>query len=100
MGKDTGAKLEMNYLKAVFWDYPDLTDEKYLLSTIQNSNADIKQWILTRFLEYARVIDTFKYFDVNEISTKLKDLKLRPFYRKKWERLIEVYGEQNCLNIY
>jgi len=83
----------INYLKAVFWDYPDfINPEKIKLLISQNNN--IKPWLLTRFLEHGRAIDTLEYFNVNEIKILLKDLRLRDFTRKKWNRLVEVYGSE------
>jgi hypothetical protein len=82
----------MNYLKAIFWDYPQFTDEDYLLNSIKLANKDRFNWILYRFLEYGRAIDTLKYFDLEKIKEKLDELKLKPYTKKKWKRLIEVYG--------
>lgn len=84
----------MNMLKAVFWDYPDFTNSEKLRILIKdNRNRDIYLWVLYRFLEYGRAIDTFKYFKISEISKDIDKLKLRPYTRKKWNRLIEVYGK-------
>ena len=83
----------VNYLKAVFWDYPQYTDPEKLKNTI-SENIKIKNWLLTRFLEYGRAVDTLKYFSINEIKLSLKDLRLREFTRKKWNRLVEVYGSE------
>ncbi|RPI17007.1 MAG: hypothetical protein EHM58_10845 [Ignavibacteriae bacterium] len=82
----------MNYLKAVFWDYPQYTDEENLVNTIKYAKKDVYNWILYRFLEYGRAIDTLKYFEVNRIKESLDELKLKPYTRKKWERLTKVYG--------
>jgi hypothetical protein len=48
--------------------------------------------LLVRFLEYARVVDTLKFFAMEEIAGQLSELKLRPYTRKKWKRMVEVYG--------
>jgi len=86
----------MNYLKSVFWDYPRFQDENYLINVIQlghKNEGDKKiQWLLTRFLEYGRVVDTFKFFSIHEIMVNFTKLKLSQYARKKWFRLIEVYG--------
>ena len=55
-----------NYLKAVFWDYPDLCDPdnvRKALKKAQGSN-DIRAmyWIMARFLERGRVKDTALFF--------------------------------------
>ena len=84
----------MNYLKAVFWDYPQFTDEKYLSEKIKGSD-DIFRWILSRFLEYGRAIDTMKYFSIYQINTNIDKIKIRPETRRKWKRLIEVYDTDN-----
>ena len=54
----------------------------------------MRNWILSRFLEYGRVIDTFKFFNISEISSEINKLRLRDFTRKKWIRMIEVYGSK------
>ncbi len=84
---------KINYLNAVFWDYPKLRNEKQLKNFIENNrNNDTFYWILSRFLKNARAIDTLKYFNINEIENNLKKLKLDDYTKKKWERLIQVYG--------
>ncbi len=83
----------VNMLKAVFWDYPQFTDEEYLREALhENEHGFMFQWILSRFLQRARVVDTFKYFSINSIATHLSSLQLPPSTRKKWLRLVEVYG--------
>ncbi|MBD3414793.1 MAG: hypothetical protein GF421_10230 [Candidatus Aminicenantes bacterium] len=49
--------------------------------------------MLRRFLENARVVDTFEYFSLQEIADILPEIKLSPYSRKKWKRIIEVYGK-------
>jgi hypothetical protein len=50
----------MNYLKAVFWDYPQFTNARFLLRTLKdNKNKGIYNWISARFLEHGRAVDTF-----------------------------------------
>jgi hypothetical protein len=79
-------------LEAVFWDYPQFLDEKYLYEFIKaNKNTDLYFWFMNRFLEHGRVIDTFHFFNIKEISNNLHKLKLTEYSRKKWNRLIEVY---------
>jgi hypothetical protein len=60
----------MNYLKAVFWDYPQLTNREQLLKFIQESKKSKKvyRWLLKRFLEHALVVDTLEYFSLQEIA--------------------------------
>ena len=80
-------------LQAVFWDYPKFLDEKYLSETIQSKNdTDLYLWIMNRFLEYGRVVDTFSFFTLDEITKNIKKLKLTDYAFKKWNRLIEVYS--------
>jgi hypothetical protein len=84
----------MNYLKAVFWDYPELTNEEALASLLKEKvNSNLYLWIIRRMFEYGRVVDTFKFFKIDEIAKYLTKLQLRPYTLKKWERLIEVYGK-------
>lgn len=83
----------VNMLKAVFWDYPQFTDEGYLREALrENEYGFMFKWILSRFLERARVVETFKYFSIETIATHLSSLRLPPSTRKKWLLLIEVYG--------
>jgi hypothetical protein len=82
-----------NYLKAAFWDYPELADEQILRERLrQDSTGDFKSWALRRFLEHARVIDVLKIFSIKEITEVLGKIKLSDYSRQKWQRMIEVYG--------
>jgi hypothetical protein len=85
----------MNYLKAVFWDLPQLAKREYLQKFIlENRNLErTYQWLLSRFLEYGRVVDTLEYFSLQEISSQIPKLKLTPYTKQKWERILEVYGK-------
>ena len=79
-------------LQAVFWDYPKFLDQKYLSNFLKdNKNKDAFFWIMKRFLEYGRVVDTFFFFDIKEIANNLNKLKLTEYSQKKWNRLIEIY---------
>jgi hypothetical protein len=81
-------------LQAVFWDYPQFLDEKFLNEFIKkNKNSDLYFWIMNRFLEHARVVDTFQFFNISEISSNFHKFKLTDYSLKKWKRLIEVYGD-------
>lgn len=86
-------KIKSNYLKAAFWDYPELADEQILREKLrQDSTGDFKSWALRRFLEYARVIDVLKMFSIIEIAEVFGKIKLSDYSRQKWQRMIEVYG--------
>jgi len=84
----------MNYLKAVFWDYPRLSVPEELENFIRLNRANdrVYRWLLKRFLEHARAVDALKYFSLGEISSSLSGLRLSPYAQKKWKRIIEVYG--------
>ncbi len=83
----------INTLKAVFWDYPQFTDRVQLTAFLRNKpSVKVRQWILSRFLEHGRVVDTLNYFNLDEIKTNLSILKITPYARDKWQRLIEIYG--------
>jgi hypothetical protein len=81
-----------NYLKAVFWDYPEFFDEKSLQNPIpvESENPELRRWFLYRFLENARVTDALKFFSLNEIEKNLQFLKLTDYSRKKWEWIIKT----------
>jgi hypothetical protein len=85
----------MNHLEAVFWDYPQLKNETNLKRFIKKSKKSKKSysWVLRRFLENARVVDTLEYFSLREIADILPEIRLSPYSRKKWKRIIEVYGK-------
>jgi hypothetical protein len=81
-------------LEAVFWDYPQFLDENYLSEFMQqHKNTEIYFWLMYRFLEHARVVDTFHFFKIQEIAANINKLKLTDYARKKWNRMIEVYGD-------
>ena len=83
----------MNYLKAAFWDYPQFTEEEFVKSFLKESKGSkVYLWILTRFLEYGRVVDSFRFFQLQEIAEFLPKLRLTSDTLKKWQRLIEIYG--------
>ncbi|MEA1946596.1 MAG: hypothetical protein U9N83_04765 [Thermodesulfobacteriota bacterium] len=83
----------MNYLNAVFWDYPEFTDPDTIRRhLLEQENQRFRRWLLKRFLEYGRVVDTLLYFPLDTISQELTRLKLTPYTYRKWKRIIEVYG--------
>jgi prevent-host-death family protein len=88
-------KAAWNPLKAVFWDYPELTEEKavraYVEEACRSPERGALDWVLTRFLERGRVIDVRKFFDWAEIRSALPHLRLTLFARNKWARMLEVY---------
>ena len=91
----TAGKSAGNSLKAVFWDYPELTEEKAVREYAENArrspDREALDWVLTRFLERGRVVDVRKLFDWAEIRSALPHLRLTPFARKKWTRMLDVY---------
>lgn len=82
----------MNYLKAVFWDYPEFTHPENLEKLLKESDEEVKDWILQRFMEHGRVVDTLNFFSVDIITEKITKLRLTPYTRRKWMRILEVYG--------
>jgi len=84
-----------NYLHGVFWDYPQYTSEDTVVQTLERSQGQgdtgLYRWMMVRFLEYGRVVDTLRFFSIGEITEHLPELRVRPYTRKKWQRLIEVY---------
>jgi len=83
-------------LKAAFWDYPDLAEEEkfaeFLRKRREMNDAWAIEWALARFLEHGRAVDAMKYFGLGEIRDRLPMLRLSPYARKKWTRILEVYG--------
>lgn len=85
----------MNYLQAVFWDYPAFTHPERIRQCLQESgNSKTRRWLLQRFLEHARVVDTLEIFSLESIARELPTLHVQPYTRKKWARILEVYGHQ------
>ena len=83
----------MNYLKAVFWDYPQFSNEENLKSFLKKPlDKALYLWIISRFLEHGRVVDTLQFFTINEIKENLPKLKLSDYTLVKWKRMIELYG--------
>ena len=86
----------MNYLKGVFWEYPQFGKEEYVLQTLEKARkqTDLKlyRWMMRKFLEYGRAVDTLRFFPIDEIAEHLRELRLSPYTRKKWQRLVEVYS--------
>jgi hypothetical protein len=83
----------MNYLQAVFWDYPEFTNPDAIRQCLQESeNPGMRRWLLLRFLEHGRVVDTFKFFPVEVIAEEFPALSLQPYTRKKWGRILDVYA--------
>lgn len=82
----------MNYLKAIFWDNPRFTDPEVIHGyLLKQGNERIRRWMLRRFLEHGRVVDTLQFFDLAAIALELEHLSLKPYTYKKWKRIVEVY---------
>lgn len=87
---DARRKLNLN---AVFWDLPKFKDEEYLRKFLKEQKGKVPYyWAMTRFLKYGRVVDTFKFFDIKEITDNLDKLLLPEDARKRWIRMGEVFG--------
>ena len=84
----------MNYLNAIFWDYPEFIDPDIIRRYLSGQgNLRKRRWILKRFLEYGRVVDTLQFFRLDTISQELAQLNLRPYTYRKWKRITEVYAQ-------
>jgi hypothetical protein len=93
MNNQSGVREKSKKLMAVFWDYPKFREEKYLRQFLKDKKGkSAYYWVMNRFLEYGRVVDTFSFFNIDEISENLSKLKLSAHAFKKWKRMIEVYG--------
>ena len=79
--------MSKNYLKAVFWDYPELCDPDAIREALERareiSDTRTLQWLLARFLERGRVRDTALFFRPEEIRDAMKDLRVSPRARKR-----------------
>ncbi|RLB12015.1 MAG: hypothetical protein DRG63_12290 [Deltaproteobacteria bacterium] len=85
-----------DFLKVTFWDYSDFANEQRIKEIVRWGweNA-IYRWVLKRFMGYGRVVDTFKFFNIDEIASALENPPLSPYAREKWRRMIETYGRSN-----
>jgi hypothetical protein len=84
--------LTMN-LNAVFWDLPKFKDEDYLRRFLKEQKGKVPYyWAMTRFLIYGRIVDTFEFFDIKEITENLDKLQLPEPTLKRWKRMGEVFG--------
>ncbi|MBW1701702.1 MAG: hypothetical protein JRJ69_02505 [Deltaproteobacteria bacterium] len=84
----------MNYLNAIFWDYPEFTDPNTIRRhLLKLGNQRVRRWLLKRFLEHGRVVDTLQFFRLDIISQELAQLNLRPYTYRKWKRITEVYAQ-------
>ena len=85
-----------NPLKGVFWDYPELTEEATLSQRIQEARdspiQDAFRWYLARFLERGRVVDTLRFFRLDEIRRIMPSLRISSRAVAMWTRLLEYYG--------
>lgn len=83
----------MQYLNAVFWDYPQLNNPESVRAFLsEKRDAEVYRWVMTRFLEHGRVVDTLGFFSIEEIARTLPQLRLTPYSLRKWKRLVEIYG--------
>jgi len=91
--------MSKNYLKAVFWDYPELCDpdavEKMIKNAREKADTQTLQWVMARFLERGRVRDTTLFFHPKEVRDMMKILRISPRAKKRWERLLQVYGNRD-----
>ena len=89
-------KAAWNPLKAVFWDYPELTEEATLSLRIQEARnspiQDAFRWYLARFLERGRVVDARRFFRLDEIRRIMPSLRISSRAVAKWTRILEYYG--------
>ena len=87
--------MKQNFLKAVFWDYPNFQNAETIRLAVQkarrNNNTLTLNWILGRFLERGRVRDVAMFFNLREINDSLEALRLSKYANRKWRRLLEVY---------
>ncbi len=91
--------MNQNFLKTVFWDYPQLQDYNSIRSVLRNAREenDIQtfRWALKRFLERGRVKDGAMIFRITEVRDNLNSLRLSDYAYRKWQRLLKVYGNSD-----
>ena len=91
--------MSTNYLKGVFWDYPNHCDPDNIRTSLENAHKNANNqtvyWIMSRFLEKGRVKDIARFFRLKKIRDGLDHLKISPRAMKRWERLLEVSGDKD-----
>ena len=76
-------------LNAVFWDLPKFKDENYLREFLKEQKGKVPYyWAMKRFLQYGRIVDTFDFFDIKEISENLDK------FRKATEPVYQYFIEK------
>jgi len=94
--KEFETQSKSNPLKAVFWDYPELTEEPILRRKIQEAREgtprDAFRWYMARFLESGRIAETLRFFGLDEIRRTLSSLKISPRAVSRWTRVLDFYG--------
>jgi hypothetical protein len=81
-------------LSAVFWDYPQFTDEQTLREALRTeASGEFHRWVLLRFMRHGRVVDAFCFFTLSELEQGIPLLKGDAYTARKWKRVIEVYHE-------
>jgi hypothetical protein len=80
-------------LEAVFWDYPQYNNEEVVRRTLaEKRGTPVHDWMLARFLEHGRAVDSMALFPMQEIASALPRMPISDRARRKWSRLVEVYG--------
>jgi len=80
-------------LDAVFWDYPRFVDEAVVRQTLAEKRGTfVYSWMLARLLERGRAVDTMALVPLAEIAQAVREAKISDRARRKWRRLVEVYG--------
>jgi prevent-host-death family protein len=91
-----GVKPAWNPLKAIFWDYPELTDDAALGLKIQEARVspvqDAFRWYLARFLERGRMEDTLRFFRLEEIRRIAPSLRISLRAAAKWAGILAGHG--------
>jgi hypothetical protein len=81
-------------LSAVFWDYPHFTEEHALREALHAGAPEaFRRWVLLRFMRHGRVVDTFRFFPLDEIARALPALQKDAYLTRKWPRILDVYGD-------
>jgi hypothetical protein len=80
-------------LESVFWDHPEFANEPGVRGFLAaNPDTADRVWMLTRFLEHGRFVDTVLFFTLGEIREKLPQVRISDVNRRKWARFLDVYA--------
>ncbi len=72
------------------WDYN--LNETQVRQILSGSNETDRRWLLARILTSAAYKDVWTYTNLEQITSELPHLKLRPYINSAWTRALHAWG--------